>query len=72
MFYEVYQTQNFLKICYVSNLHEAANITFRTLENPAYCKGPFKYYIIKILTFLNPTHPLCNQTLLIKHKNFML
>ena len=35
-------------------------------------KGPFKYYVIKILTILDPTHPVCNQTLLIKQTNFML
>ena len=32
--------------------------------------GPFKYYVIKILTFLDHTHPVCNQTLLIKHTLF--
>ena len=35
-------------------------------------QGPFKYYIIKILALLDPTHPVCNQTLLIKKTNFML
>ena len=32
-------------------------------------KGPFKYYVIKILTLLDPTHPVCNQSLLIKQTN---
>ena len=31
--------------------------------------GPFKYYVINILAFLDPTHPTCNQTLLIKLAN---
>ena len=35
-------------------------------------KGPFKYYVIKILTLLDPTHPVCNQSLFIKQRNFML
>ena len=35
-------------------------------------KGPFKYYVIKILTFLDPNHPVCNQTLSIKDSIFML
>ena len=26
------------------------------------CKGPFKYSVIKILTFLDPTQPPCNQS----------
>lgn len=28
--------------------------------------GPFKYFVMKILAFLNPNHPPCNETLLIK------
>ena len=28
-------------------------------------KGPFIYYVINILTFLDPTHPVCNQSSLI-------
>ena len=34
--------------------------------------GPIRYCIIKILTLLDPTHPVCNQILLIKQKNLML
>ena len=34
------------------------------LNHPKPGKGPFKYYVIKILTFFYPTHPVCNQTLL--------
>ena len=34
--------------------------------------GPFKYYVIKILTFLDPTHLVCNQNLLIERVICML
>ena len=54
----------------------------RKLENPKHdqamtkgqgdSKGPFKYYVIKILTILDPTHSVCNQTLLIKQAYLML
>ena len=29
-------------------------------------QGPSIYYVIKILVFLDPTHPSCNQALMIK------
>ena len=35
-------------------------------------KGPFKYYVIKILALLDPTHPVCNQRLLMQYTNFTL
>ena len=35
-------------------------------------KGSFKYYVIKILTFFKPIHPVCNQRLLIKYTTFIL
>ena len=44
----------------------------RVLNRDYVDKGPFKYNIIKILTFLDPTHPIHNKTLLIKQAYFML
>ena len=35
-------------------------------------KGSFKYYVINIFAFFDPTHPLCNQNLLIKHTDIVL
>ena len=37
-----------------------------------YSKGQFKYNVIKILTLFDPTHPVCNQTLLMKQTFLML
>ena len=34
-------------------------------------KGPFKYYLIKILTFWDPAQATYHQTLLIKEAEFL-
>ena len=47
----------------------------RKSQQRSMCKvnwGSFKYYVIKILTLLEPTHPVCNQTLLTKSIDSML
>ena len=52
-------------------LSPLALISGRSLGQQA-GKGLFKYYVIKILTLLNPTHQVCNETLSIKHTICML
>ena len=62
-----------MRFVHISNL---PNTLYRLRHlgqnNTSLDQGPFKYYVIKILTPFDPTHPVCNQTSLIKQTNSML
>ena len=48
----------FIKSVILLYMHVPISIVFIKLK---FALGPFKHYVINILTFLDPTHPVCNQ-----------